>query len=167
MNQRLSPHADPGFDSAWFRTVLGHFASGVVVVTSADDDGPVGFTCQSFFSVSLEPPLIAVAPGRGSSSWPRIAETGVFCANVLTEDQEPLCRVFANTGADKFRGVGWRPGTTGSPVLSDVLAWVECSIESVQDAGDHYLVLGRVVEMGHGHGRPLVFYRGGFGTFEA
>ena len=152
-------------DASVFRTVLGHFASGVVVVTGMTPDGPSGFTCQSFFSVSLEPPLVAIAPGKSSTSWPRVAAGGLFCANVLTEEQEALGRTFSVSGGDKFRGVGWSAGATGSPVLDDVLAWIECSVEAVHDAGDHLLVLGRVVDMGYSNGRPLLFYRGGFGGF--
>lgn len=150
-------------DPALFRTVLGHFASGVVIVTGATPQGPSGFTCQSFFSVSLEPPLVAIAPGKSSTSWPGIAESGAFCANVLSEEQESLCRTFAVSGGDKFSGVGWTAGPTRSPVLKDVLAWIDCRIEAVHEAGDHVLVLGRVVEMGYANGRPLLFYRGGFG----
>ena len=152
-------------DAAGFRTVLGHFASGVVIVTGATADGPGGFTCQSFTSVSLDPPLVAIFPGRTSTSWPGIAESGAFCANVLTEQQEALCRAFAVSGGDKFSGVGWSTASTRSPVLNDVLAWIDCRIEAVHDAGDHFLVLGRVQEMGYSNGRPLLFYRGGFGGF--
>jgi flavin reductase (DIM6/NTAB) family NADH-FMN oxidoreductase RutF len=152
-------------DAALFRTVLGHFASGVVIVTGATADGPGGFTCQSFTSVSLDPPLVAIFPGKVSTSWPGIAESGAFCANVLTEEQEALCRAFAVSGGDKFNGVGWRTAATRSPVLNDVLAWIDCRIDAVHDAGDHYLVLGRVQEMGYANGRPLLFYRGGFGGF--
>ena len=152
-------------DAAQFRTVLGHFASGVVIVTGATADGPGGFTCQSFTSVSLDPPLVAIFPGKSSTSWPGIAESGAFCANVLTEQQEALCRAFAVSGGDKFAGVGWTTAATRSPVLNDVLAWIDCGIEAVHDAGDHFLVLGRVREMGYSNGRPLLFYRGGFGGF--
>lgn len=153
--------------AAQFRTVLGHFASGVVVVTGAGRGGPVGFTCQSFFSVSLEPALVAVAPGLTSTSWPLIAETGSFCANVLAEDQESLCRAFAMSGGDKFRGVGWTTASTGSPVLNGVLAWIDCDVFATHEAGDHLLVLGRVRDMGYRNGQPLIFYRGGFGGFQA
>ena len=162
----LRSAAAPDIDSARFRTVLGHFASGVVIVTGRDREGPAGFTCQSFFSLSLDPPLVAVAPGRSSTSWPRVAASGAFCANILTEDQESLCRAFANSGGDKFRGIGWSPAATGSPAIHDSLAWVDCRIEDVHEAGDHLLVIGRVVDMGSGHGQPLIFYRGGFGGFE-
>lgn len=159
--------AAPTLDSARFREVLGHFASGVAVVTTADADGPAGFTCQAFNALSLEPPLVVFAPSRTSSSWPRIERTRVFCVNILSEDQEALCRVFATKSEHKFDGVGWRPGLTGSPVLQDTLAWVECRLESVHDGGDHLVAIGMVHDMGVGHGLPLVFYRGGFGRFEA
>jgi flavin reductase (DIM6/NTAB) family NADH-FMN oxidoreductase RutF len=154
-------------DQGEFRATLGHFASGVVVVTGMHRAGPVGFTCQSFFSLSLDPPLVALAPGKSSTSWPRVAEARSFCANVLGADQEPLARTFANTGTDKFAGVGWSPAPTGPPRLHGALAWVDCTIEAVHDAGDHYLVVALVVGLETGAGRPLLFYRGGFGGFES
>jgi 3-hydroxy-9,10-secoandrosta-1,3,5(10)-triene-9,17-dione monooxygenase reductase component len=150
-----------------FRTVLGHFASGVVVVTGGHEHSPTGFTCQSFFSLSLDPPLVALAPGKSSTSWPRVAEAGAFCANVLADDQEALARTFATSGADKFAGVGWSPAPTGVPRLHGALAWVDCTIATVHDAGDHHLVVARVVGLESGPGRPLLFYRGGFGGFES
>ncbi|HZT66658.1 MAG TPA: flavin reductase family protein [Acidimicrobiales bacterium] len=154
-------------DAARFRTVVGHFASGVAIITGADGEGPSGFTCQSFFSQSLDPPLVVISPGKSSTSWPRIGASGAFCVNFLTEEQEALCRAFASSGGDKFRCIGWRPGPTGSPILADVLGWVDCRIERSDEAGDHLLVVGRVVDMGAGPGEPLVFYRGGFGGFRA
>jgi 3-hydroxy-9,10-secoandrosta-1,3,5(10)-triene-9,17-dione monooxygenase reductase component len=154
-------------DEGEFRAVLGHFASGVVVITAAHQAGPSGFTCQSFFSLSLDPPLVALAPGKSSTSWPRVSDAGDFCANILSGDQEALARTFAQSGADKFAGVGWSPGPSGAPRLHGALAWVECTIDTVQDAGDHHLVVARVVGLETGTGRPLLFYRGGFGGFEA
>lgn len=156
------------FDAARFRQVVGHFCTGVVVVASVPGE-PAGFTVQSFTSVSLDPPLVAVCPARTSSSWPRIRSTGVFCANVLGEDQEAVARTFATRGADKFDGVAWSatPGT-GSPALDGALAWIDCRIEAEHDGGDHLVVLARVVGLGVGHeGRPLLFYRGGYGRFES
>ncbi|MGH8920214.1 MAG: flavin reductase family protein [Actinomycetes bacterium] len=150
-----------------FRSVLGHFASGVTIVTGVNDDRPAGLVCQSFFSLSLHPPLIAIAPSTTSTSWPAIAASGAFCINVLTDEQEPLCRVFARSGGDKFAGVGWTPASSGSPRLDGVLAWVDCRVEAVHQAGDHWLVVGAVEDLGIGHGEPLLFYRGGFGTFTA
>jgi 3-hydroxy-9,10-secoandrosta-1,3,5(10)-triene-9,17-dione monooxygenase reductase component len=146
---------------------MGHFATGVAVVTTADDEGPTGFTCQAFNALSLEPALVVFAPSRTSQSWPRIERTGVFCANILSDGQEALSRVFATKSQRKFDGVGWRPGTTGSPILDGALAWVDCRLEVAHDGGDHLVAIGRVLEMGVGQGHPLVFYRGGFGRFES
>jgi 3-hydroxy-9,10-secoandrosta-1,3,5(10)-triene-9,17-dione monooxygenase reductase component len=157
----------PTFDTARFREVLGHFPTGVAVVTTADDEGPTGFTCQAFHALSLEPALVVFAPSRTSQSWPRIERTGVFCANILSDTQEALSRVFATKSQRKFDGVGWRPGTTGSPILDGALAWVDCRLEVAHDGGDHLVAIGRVLEMGVGQGHPLVFYRGGFGRFES
>ena len=164
----LARSAAPTFDAAHFRTVLGHFASGIAIITGIEAGDPVGLTCQSFISVSLEPPLVAFAPSKASKSWPRIQPAKAFCVNILSEAQEDLCRVFAQSGADKFRGVGWRPGPTGSPVLADSVAWIDCQIDVEYDAGDHLIVVGRVVEMEHAPGgaKPLLFYRGGYGRFE-
>ena len=154
-----------------FRQVLGHFCTGVTVVTTADDDGPAGFACQSFAAVSLEPPLVLFCPSRTSVTWPRIARAGHFCANVLTEDQQELCRIFATsaaTGADKFAGVSWSPSSGGAPVLDGVLTWVGCTVDSVHEAGDHYVVIGRVTELGAcGAGPPLLFYRGRYAATAA
>ena len=156
------------FDAARFRQVMGHFCTGVVIIAGAVDGEPVGLTVQSFTSLSLDPPLVSFAVGRSSSTWPKLREAGSFSVNILAEDQEALCRIFATSGADKFSGVGWRAGATGAPILEDVLGWVECHIEAEHDAGDHALVLGRVVDLGIGQeGKPLLFYRGGFGRFEA
>ena len=155
------------FDTGRFREVMGHFATGVTIITAMEDDGPVGFTCQAFASLSLDPPLVALAPGKSSTSWPRIAQAGAFCVNILAEEQEALCRDFAVSGGDKFAGVGWRIGGNGAPVLDGVLAWLECGLVATHDAGDHELVIGSVHDMGVTRGRPLVFYRGGFGRFEA
>lgn len=156
---------ESAIDRAHFRTVLGHFASGVAVVTGIDGGTPVGFTCQSFFSLSIDPPLIAIAPGRSSTTWPRIAPTGTFTVNVLSAPQEDIARSFAVSGSDKFEGVGWSPGRTGAPRLTDALAWLDCEIDAVHDAGDHVLVIGAVRALESGKGEPLVFYRAGFGGF--
>ncbi len=154
------------FDTARFREVLGHFATGVTIVTAMETGEPVGFTCQTFTALSLDPPLVALAPGKSSTSWPRIAAAGAFCVNILSSDQEAVCRAFAVSGGDKFRGIGWHAGRRGSPLLEGVLAWVECELGIIHDAGDHELVTGRVVDMGVGDGSPLLYYRGGFGRFE-
>jgi len=151
-------------DPARFRQVLGHFPSGVTVVTALTVRGPVGLSVGSFTSVSLDPPLVGFLPALSSSSWPLIRDTGSFCVNVLAEDQEDMARLFATRGADRFTGRGWRAAPhSGAPILDGVLAWVDCDVEGVSEAGDHHFVLGRVRRLGvTGEGRPLVFFRGGY-----
>jgi len=156
-------------EPARFRQVLGHFCTGVTVITTMDPDGrPAGFACQSFAALSLDPPLVLFCPSRTSATWPRIAETGHFCANVLTAGQRDLARVFGMAGADKFAGVAWSPSASGAPVLAGVLTWVGCEVEVAHEAGDHYVVLGQVTELGPvGTGAPLLFYRGRYGVTAA
>jgi 3-hydroxy-9,10-secoandrosta-1,3,5(10)-triene-9,17-dione monooxygenase reductase component len=150
-----------------YRATLGHFCTGVTIITAAGDDGPAGFTCQSFSALSLDPPLILICPGRGSTSWPKVEAAGAFVVNVLAEDQEDLCRGFAMKGVDKFAGVGWSPAAaSGAPIIHDCLAWIECRLDGVLDGGDHVIAVGRVLEMQATTGRPLLFYRGGYGRFE-
>ena len=148
-----------------FRDVLGLFASGVTVVTSLSDGEPVGMTCQSFSSVSLEPPLVMFCPAKTSRAWPRMQRAGYFCVNFLAADQAEVSNAMATKGADKYDGIGWRPASTGAPLLDDVLGHVDCTVHSVHEAGDHYVVLGRVKELGYGDdGLPLLYYRGGYDT---
>ncbi|CAM5252356.1 flavin reductase family protein [Streptomyces sp. NPDC085639] len=153
---------------AEFRAVLGNFASGVTVITAPpgeDEEGPAGFACQSFASLSLDPPLVTFMVARTSTTWPRIARAGVFCVNILGAEQGELCRSFAVSGADKFAGVSHTPApVTGSPQLDAVPAWIDCRIQAVHTGGDHLIVVGRVVAMGAaGEGEPLLFHKGRFG----
>ncbi|MFD9380504.1 flavin reductase family protein [Streptomyces sp. NPDC059999] len=155
---------------AEFRAVLSNFASGVTVITAppgADEDGPAGFACQSFASLSLDPPLVTFMVARTSTTWPRIARAGVFCVNILGAEQGGLCRSFAVSGADKFAGVPHHPSpVTGAPRLDDVPAWIDCRIHAVHTGGDHLIVVGRVEAMGaDGEGDPLLFHKGRFGRF--
>jgi 3-hydroxy-9,10-secoandrosta-1,3,5(10)-triene-9,17-dione monooxygenase reductase component len=147
-----------------FRRVLGRLPTGVVIVTGTGAEDQFGLVCGSFMSVSLEPPLVAVCPAKTSSSWPKIEETGSFCANVLAEGQESLARRFAVSGGDKFAGVAWRPApVTGSPLLDDVAAWLDCRIHKKIEAGDHWLVLGEVLDLSVQHeGGALVFHGGAY-----
>jgi 3-hydroxy-9,10-secoandrosta-1,3,5(10)-triene-9,17-dione monooxygenase reductase component len=151
-------------DGTRMREVLGYFASGVVVVTAAGTDGPLGFTCQSFASLSLDPPLISLAPARTSSTWPRIRAAGAFCVNVLADDHEHHSVRFARSGVDRFAGVSWSPGPDGAPILDGVAAWVAATLEHEYDGGDHTIVVGRVRALGADAGRaPLLFHRGRYG----
>ncbi len=166
----LEDGGEPGastFDIAHFRQVMGRFCTGVTVITAVDAGEPVGFTAQSFTSVSLDPPLVSFCPGKTVHSWARIRHAEVFCVNILSDRQEALCRTFASKGQDKFLGVGWRPGpATGSPVLEGVIGWVEARVVAEHDAGDHLIVVGQVLDLDSDGGQPLLFYRGGFGRFE-
>lgn len=154
-----------------FRDVLGLFASGVTVVTSVSDGAPVGMTCQSFSSVSLEPPLVMFCPAKTSRAWPMMQRAGFFCVNFLAADQADISTAMATKGSDKYDGIGWRPAATGAPLLDGVLGFVDCTVHSVHEAGDHYVVLGRVKELGFapgsaesGDGKPLLYYRGRYDT---
>ena len=153
---------------AVMREVLGHFVSGIVVVTAACPDGPIGFTCQSFASLSLDPPLVSFAPARTSSTWPRIRASGAFCINVLAADHQEISVGFArptSTGVDKFDGVAWRPGPSGAPVLDGVSAWIDCTLWNEYDGGDHTIAVGRVLDLGAAPERlPLLYYRGRYGV---
>lgn len=154
-------------DPLRFRQVLGHFPTGVAVVTAIGGDGePAGMAVGSFTSVSLDPPLVAFLPDRSSTSWPRIEESGSFCVNILGAHQEDVCRTFAVKGGDKFAGLPWRPAASGSPLLDGVVAWIDCDIETVHEAGDHYIVIGRVRELDVANPNlPLLFFQGGYGRF--
>lgn len=162
----LPPRAN---DPTHMRNVLGQFPTGVVVVTAVAEDGiAVGLTVGSFTSVSLDPPLVAFMAQAGSTSWRRIETRGSFCVNVLTHAQEHICRAMATRRPDKFSGIAWYPAASGSPVLDQVAAWIDCDIESVIPAGDHFIVLGRVRDLDVAEATaPLIFYQGGYGRFSS
>jgi 3-hydroxy-9,10-secoandrosta-1,3,5(10)-triene-9,17-dione monooxygenase reductase component len=158
----LSPPAE--HNEQHFRTVLGHFATGVAVVTAINRGDPVGLTIQSFCALSLDPPLVLVCPALTSTSWPRIDEVGKLCVNLLAEGQETIARQFARSGGDKYGGIGWTPASeTGSPKLDGALAWIDCQIEDGYAGGDHLIVTCRVLDLAARTDlRPLVFFQSGF-----
>lgn len=149
-----------------FREVLGRYASGVTVVTTMRDGEPVGMTCQSFTSVSLEPPLVAFLPTRKSRAFAAIRRSGTFCVNFLAYDQAQVSDQMASSGEEKFEGIDWAPSTgTGSPLLAGTAGHVDCTVHAIHEAGDHYLVIGRVVDLGPGRDlAPLVYHRGKYRT---
>lgn len=133
------------FDSARFRQVLGHFPTGVTVVTGLSSSGePSGLTIGSFCSVSLEPPLVGFLPAIKSGSWAEIQPSGSFCVNILGADQADLCWRFAKESEGRFEGIDWRKAPSGSPILPGVIGWIDCSTEQVIEMGDHWFVLGAV-----------------------
>lgn len=152
------------FDSRRFRHVLGHFATGVAVITAAGPDGPAAMLVSSFTSVSLEPPLVAFLPDKSSTSWPAIRAAGSFCVNILSAGQQELCAQFARKGGNKFDGVDWRPAPSGAPVLEGAMAWIDCELTQTFESGDHYIAIGRVLQLEAADfsAAPLVFFQGGF-----
>lgn len=157
----------PRIDPREFRDVLGHYPTGVVVVTAVADVGePVGMVVGSFTSVSLDPPLVAFLPATGSATFARLRTARSFCVNVLAAEQEDLCRRFASRQEDKFDGVAWRPSPSGAPVIDGVVAWIDCDVHGISEAGDHYIVLGEVTTLRVETPRlPLMFFQGGYGRF--
>src|SRR5436305_8494819 len=103
-------------DDRRFRDVFGHFATGVTIITAMDGDEPVGMAANSFTSVSLEPPLVLFCAAKSSSTWPRIETSGNWAANILDDDGEEICRLFAQKGADRFARIAYTQGRTGSPI---------------------------------------------------
>lgn len=153
-------------DAARFRHVLGHLPTGVTVITAMAQGRPVGMACNSFTSVSLEPPLVSFCAGRHSDTWPGIRDAGRFAVNVLASGQLDLGRRFARKGVDRFAGTEWRLSPLGSPYLTDAAAWVDCELHAEYEAGDHWIALGLVNQLeAAGEAKPLVFFRGGFGSF--
>ncbi len=152
-------------DSATMRTVMGHFGTGVTIVTAMLDGEPIGMACNSFTSLSLDPPLVLFCAANASSTWPKIQAAKHYCVNVLADTGEQLCRTFAGPSADRFAGVGYSKAVTGAPVIDDALAYIDCEIEHEYEGGDHVIVVGRVVELGYRDGSPLMFFRGGYGRY--
>lgn len=153
-------------DSARFRDVMGHFASGVTVVTTRDADGrAVGFTASAVASLSLDPLLLLVCVGRSGETLAHLEGAGSFVVNVLAAEQEELAIRFAGRDReDRFTGLEWASAATGSPVLTDALAWLDCRVHEVLDGGDHAIVVGRVEACAARPGEPLVYYRGRLGA---
>ena len=161
--------SDVVIDPADFRRVLGHFPTGVTIIATDHGGATAGLAVGSFFSVSLDPPLVGFCVGLQSTSWGTIEDAGHFVVNVLSDDQTDLSGIFAGKSEDKFAGVEWRPGPGhGSPRIEGCLAHIDCSLEDVILAGDHRIVLGRVhaLDVSDTAAGPLLFFQGGYGRFE-
>jgi len=155
------------FDRSEFRRVLGHWTTGVAVVTTRTRDGrPCGLTANALSSVSLDPPLVLVCVQHDADTYECIEESRAFAINVLRADQERIARRFATFEIDrKFEGVAYRIEATGAPVLEDALAWVDCRVYDSHVAGDHTIYVGEVLDGDAAEGLPLVYYRSGYGRF--
>ncbi len=159
---------DGVIDSDEFRRVLRCYPTGVTIVTAACPNGPEGVTIGSFASVSLDPALVSFCPGHGSDTWSRMRQVGSFCVNVLGADQADLSTAFSSKSGDRFKGVSTRVEVTGAPVIEGCLAWIDCRIYAIYNAGDHDIVVGRVVALDVGDvsaedtAGPLIFFEGGY-----
>jgi len=151
------------FNAREFRNALGCFATGIAIMTTRDVDGRyIGITVNSFASVSLEPPLISFCLDRSANSLSGFLNAEHFSVNVLAEGQEPLSAAFArSSGGDKFVGIEFAVGPSGCPLLADCLTHLECVREAVYDAGDHLIMIGRVIRLAQRpEGKPLLYFRG-------
>ncbi|KAB2384845.1 flavin reductase family protein [Actinomadura montaniterrae] len=144
-----------------FRDVLGRFTTGVVLVTAKTPTGPAGMAANSFTSVSLDPPLIALCAARTSTTWPAVRAAGGFAVTILGDEHEDVCRTFAARDTDRFAGRDWAQTPAGHPLLPDGLAWLDCEIEAIHPAGDHELVIARATCWSIAQDRgPLIFHSG-------
>ena len=151
------------FDQGELRRAFGTFLTGVTVVTTLDAGGaPCGMTANSFTSVSLDPPLVLVCIGKGSSNIAAFAAAERFAVNILGDDQADVAMVFSARGVDRFAAVDWRTAGTGAPVLADCVGWFDCTLHQRVVAGDHVILIGRVEDMAVRPRAPLGFCRGRF-----
>lgn len=152
-------------DGREFRRILGHYPTGVCAITASNESGPVGMVVGSFTSVSLDPPLVAFLPDRKSTTWPKIEAAGRFCVNVLTERQQDVCKALSMRDPNKFETIPYRLSASGLPIIEGVVAWIDCQLHAVHEAGDHFIVVGLVEALDVERPEPpLVFVRGGYGT---
>lgn len=147
-------------DPAQFRSVLGNFCSGITAVTALGPDGPLGLTCQSFTSLSLDPPLVLLSVAKTSKTWPKIREVGSFCINILAEHHQEISNQMARSGTDKFAGADWDTTPLGAPRLAGSAAWLDCTLEAEYDGGDHTIVVAGVHDLSAAtEVRPLLYYQ--------
>jgi flavin reductase (DIM6/NTAB) family NADH-FMN oxidoreductase RutF len=158
-------HPAPALDPRSIREALGRFATGVALITAAPDGNPAGLIVNSLASVSLEPPLLSFCPARKSLTWSRMRRARRFAVNILGRQHERFAERAAPAGADRFAGLDWETGRGGVPLLTDALARLECEIVAEHPAGDHWIVVGRVDDLGLSPMRdPLVFFAGALGA---
>ncbi len=145
------------------RRVMGHFATGVTVITTRSADGkPYGLTANAFTSVSLDPPLLLVCVDKKAESYPYFEQSKVFTVNILADDQESVSRRFAVSGGPKFEGISYRMGANGAPIIDGALAYIECTLHAAYAGGDHTIYLGEIQQAETIDRKPLLFFRGGY-----
>ncbi|MFJ4144390.1 flavin reductase family protein [Pseudomonas sp. NPDC089734] len=146
-----------------FREALGHYASGITVITSYIDGEPIGFTCQSFYSVSMSPPLVSFSVMSSSASYPKIRQAGRFVVNILSDEQVTVSNQFAQRGTDKWQGIEWQESPLGNPIIAGSLHWLDCEIHAEHAAGDHLIVIGEVKALNLQEAaatQPLLYFKG-------
>jgi len=155
------------FDDRALRDAMGNFCTGVVVATSVFEGVPVGFAAQSFVSLSLDPPLVALCPAKTSTNWPKISASGQFGINILIASQKSICDAMAQSGGDKFAAFDWVHGNTGVPIFAGIIGCVECGLVAEYEAGDHIIAVGAVKDFQilNESAAPLLFFRGAYGAF--
>jgi flavin reductase (DIM6/NTAB) family NADH-FMN oxidoreductase RutF len=145
------------------RRVMGHYATGVTVITTFSKEGKLhGLTANAVSSLSLDPPLLVICVDKKAESYPSFEESGVFTVNILADDQEDLSRRFAVSGGEKFEGVAYRRGANGAPILNGALGHLECKLHASYEGGDHTIYLGLIEEAETREAKPLLFFRGGY-----
>lgn len=157
-------------DPLHFRKALSHFASGLTVITSHIDDEPIGFTCQSFYSVSTTPPLVSFSVKRESFSYPKIRRAGRFAVNILSDEQKAVSNLFAQQGADKWKEIDWNTSPLGNPLIGGSLHWLDCDIHAEHEAGDHLIVIGEVRALSLQQAattQPLLYFKGQYCNLDA
>lgn len=166
-HQKIRQADAAAFDIAELRRTLGSFATGVTVVTTLDSEGaPKGFTANSFTSVSLDPPLVLVCVDKAAGCYPAFTGTTQFSINILCEDQQHVSSRFASKSADKFADIPWVSDITGSPIFPDSTAWLDCRLHDRLEAGDHLILIGKVLSFGHSpEKQPLGYHRGSYIAF--
>jgi 3-hydroxy-9,10-secoandrosta-1,3,5(10)-triene-9,17-dione monooxygenase reductase component len=153
-----------------FREALGHYASGITVITSHIDGEPIGFTCQSFYSVSMNPPLVSFSVMSSSASFPKIRQAGRFAVNILSDEQVRISNQFARRGTDKWHGVEWQESPLGNPIIAGSLHWLDCEIYAEHAAGDHMIVIGEVKALNLQEAattQPLLYFKGQYRNIAA
>lgn len=146
-----------------FREALGHYASGITVITSQLDGEPIGFTCKSFYSVSTSPPLVSFSVMASSASYPKIRQAGRFVVNILSDEQAGISNQFARKGTDKWHAVEWQQSPLGNPIIAGSLHWLDCEINAEHAAGDHLIVIGEVKALSLQATpvtQPLLYFKG-------
>lgn len=157
------PLPGTAIDPSAFRQAVGHYASGITVITALVEGEPIGFTCQAFHSVSMSPPLVSFSVMSSSASYPGIRRAGRFAVNILASGQVGISNQFARKGTDKWQGVEWQPSPLGNPLIAGSLHWLDCQIHAEHLAGDHLIVLGEVKALHLQEAtttQPLLYFKG-------